>query len=324
MKTSTRIPSDIDPLQLSIGEEPMTAPHQRPPSTQAASPDSQAATAAPQQPRLPLTVAPSTRMPPSRGVPTEPLETRIAVRNLEAGYANHKVLKSINMDVPPRSVTAIMGPSGCGKSTFIRCINRLHEETPGAWSRGEVMLDGQDLFHPSIDPVDMRRKIGMVFQRPNPFPTFTIYENVAAGLRLNGWRRGVMLDERVEKSLRRAALWEEVKDRLHTAGTGLSGGQQQRLCIARAIAVEPEILLADEPASALDPVATERVEELLLDLKKDYTILLVTHNIQQAARVADRTAFFLLGDLIEYGPTNDLFTKPKDSRTDAFISGRFG
>jgi phosphate transport system ATP-binding protein len=228
------------------------------------------------------------------------------------------------MDVPPRSVTAIMGPSGCGKSTFIRCINRLHEETPGAWSRGEVILDGQDLFHPSIDPVDMRRKIGMVFQRPNPFPTFTIYENVAAGLRLNGWRRGAKLDERVEKSLRRSALWDEVKDRLHTPGTGLSGGQQQRLCIARAIAVEPEILLADEPASALDPVATERVEELLLNLKKDYTILLVTHNIQQAARVADRTAFFLLGDLIEYGPTNDLFTKPKDSRTDAFISGRFG
>ncbi|MDB5320946.1 MAG: phosphate transporter ATP-binding protein PhoT family [Phycisphaerales bacterium] len=256
--------------------------------------------------------------------PVEQAPARIAVRNLEAGYGNHKVLKSINMDVPPRSVTAIMGPSGCGKSTFIRCINRLHEETHGAWSRGEVILDGQDLFHPSIDPVDMRRKIGMVFQRPNPFPTFTIYENVAAGLRLNGFRRGAKLDERVEKSLRRAALWDEVKDRLHTAGTGLSGGQQQRLCIARAIAVEPEILLADEPASALDPVATERIEELLLNLKQDYTILLVTHNIQQAARVADRTAFFLLGDLIEYGPTNDLFTKPKDSRTDAFISGRFG
>jgi phosphate transport system ATP-binding protein len=186
------------------------------------------------------------------------------------------------------------------------------------------MLDGQDLFHPSIDPVDMRRRIGMVFQRPNPFPTFSIYENVAAGLRLNGWRRGHKLDDRVEKSLRRAALWDEVKDRLHSAGTGLSGGQQQRLCIARAIAVEPEILLADEPASALDPVATERVEELLLDLKKDYTILLVTHNIQQAARVADRTAFFLLGDLVELGPTRDVFTKPKDSRTEAFISGRFG
>jgi len=289
------------------------AEHLRPTSNPGAKP----MTDAPSAPRLAPTVKPA---PPAR--PEE--LARISVRNLEAGYANHKVLKSIHMDVPPRSVTAIMGPSGCGKSTFIRCINRLHEETPGAWSRGEVILDGQNLFHPAIDPVEMRRKIGMVFQRPNPFPTFSIYENVAAGLRLNGWRKGSKLDERVEKSLRRAALWDEVKDRLHSAGTGLSGGQQQRLCIARAIAVEPEILLADEPASALDPVATERVEELLLDLKKDYTILLVTHNIQQAARVADRTAFFLLGDLIEYGPTNDLFTKPRDSRTDAFISGRFG
>jgi phosphate transport system ATP-binding protein len=252
------------------------------------------------------------------------VDNRITVRNLEAGYGDHRVLKNIQMDIPPRSVTAIMGPSGCGKSTFIRCVNRLHEETPGAWARGEILLDAQNLFDPSVDPVVMRRRIGMVFQRPNPFPTFSIYENVAAGLRLNGWKRGPKLDERVEKSLRRAALWEEVKDRLNKPGTSLSGGQQQRLCIARAIAVDPEVLLADEPASALDPVATERVEELLLDLKKDYTILLVTHNIQQAARVADRTAFFLLGDLIEYGPTNDLFTKPNDSRTDAFISGRFG
>jgi phosphate transport system ATP-binding protein len=251
-------------------------------------------------------------------------DARISVRNLDAGYGDRRILKSINMDIPPRSVTAIMGPSGCGKSTFIRGINRLHEETPGAWAKGEVILDNQDLFDPRVDPVEIRRKIGMVFQRPNPFPTFSIYENVAAGLRLNGWRKGARLDERVEKSLRRAALWDEVKDRLHSPGTGLSGGQQQRLCIARAIAVEPEILLADEPASALDPVATERIEELFLDLKKDYTILLVTHNIQQAARIADRTAFFLLGDLIEYGTTNDLFTNPGDSRTEAFISGRFG
>jgi phosphate transport system ATP-binding protein len=251
-------------------------------------------------------------------------DARISVRGLDAGYGDRRILKSINMDVPPRSVTAIMGPSGCGKSTFVRCINRLHEETPAAWAKGEVILDGQDLFEARVDPVEIRRRIGMVFQRPNPFPTFSIYENVAAGLRLNGWRKGARLDERVEKSLRRAALWEEVKDRLHSPGTGLSGGQQQRLCIARAIAVEPEILLADEPASALDPVATERIEELFLDLKKDYTILLVTHNIQQAARIADRTAFFLLGDLIEYGPTNNVFTNPSDSRTEAFISGRFG
>jgi phosphate transport system ATP-binding protein len=309
------------PLQLSI-EDAQRESASDPKSTDPR-PTAMTNTSRPTSTPRPVLHAPAPQ-PPAPGAPRPQEAARISVRNLEAGYGNHRVLKSINMDVPPRSVTAIMGPSGCGKSTFIRCVNRLHEETPGAWSRGEVVLDGQDLFHPSIDPVDMRRKIGMVFQRPNPFPTFTIYENVAAGLRLNGWRRGNKLDERVEKSLRRAALWEEVKDRLHTAGTGLSGGQQQRLCIARAIAVEPEILLADEPASALDPVATERVEELLLDLKKDYTILLVTHNIQQAARVADRTAFFLLGDLIEYGPTNDLFTKPNDSRTDAFISGRFG
>lgn len=259
---------------------------------------------------------------PARPLPDQP--PRISVKNLDAGYGDHKILKSIHMDVPPCSVTAIMGPSGCGKSTFIRCINRLHEETPGAWARGEVLLDGQNLFGAGVDPVVTRRMIGMVFQRPNPFPTFSIYENVAAGLRLNGMKRGSELDARVERSLRRAALWEEVKDRLNMPGTGLSGGQQQRLCIARAIAVEPEILLADEPASALDPIATERIEELFLDLKKDYTILLVTHNIQQAARVADRTAFFLLGDLIEYGPTGEIFTNPKDSRTESFISGRFG
>jgi len=283
--------------------------------------------AVPADPRRPaatiMPTPPPAPAPPVAHLPQDDV-ARISVRKLDAGYGDARILKSINIDIPPRSVTAIMGPSGCGKSTFIRCINRLHEETPGAWARGEVVLDGQNLFDPSVDPVDMRRRIGMVFQRPNPFPTFSIYENVAAGLRLNGWRKGHKLDERVEKSLRVAALWDEVKDRLHSPGTGLSGGQQQRLCIARAIAVEPEILLADEPASALDPVATERIEELFLDLKKDYTILLVTHNIQQAARIADRTAFFLLGDLIEYGPTNDLFTNPSDSRTEAFISGRFG
>jgi len=322
MKSTTSINTDEETPAILLGVEEdrpvATGPKPLDPRPSAMPP-----TAKINMPAQSAFVAPSVQRH-AGGVPLAEEEPRISVRNLEAGYGGHKVLKSINMDVPPRSVTAIMGPSGCGKSTFIRCINRLHEEAPGAWSKGTVMLDGQNLFHPSIDPVEMRRKIGMVFQRPNPFPTFSIYENVAAGLRLNGWRRGSKLDERVEKSLRRAALWEEVKDRLNTAGTGLSGGQQQRLCIARAIAVEPEILLADEPASALDPVATERIEELLLDLKKDYTILLVTHNIQQAARVADRTAFFLLGDLIEYGPTGDLFTKPSDSRTEAFISGRFG
>lgn len=323
MKTTVPTANDdaAAPIKLSVGEQrrDATTSEQKtnpmPPSTSTSGTSSTAS-----QTTFVAPIAQRPAAPPSE----TPEVARISIRNLEAGYTGHKVLKSINMDVAPRSVTAIMGPSGCGKSTFIRCINRLHEEAPGAWSKGNVMLDGQDLFHPSVDPVVIRRKIGMVFQRPNPFPTFSIYDNVAAGLKLNGWRRGGKLDERVEKSLRRAALWDEVKDRLSSPGTGLSGGQQQRLCIARAIAVEPEILLADEPASALDPIATERIEELFLDLKKDYTILLVTHNIQQAARIADKTAFFLLGDLIEYGPTGDLFTKPADSRTEAFISGRFG
>jgi phosphate transport system ATP-binding protein len=273
--------------------------------------------------------APITKMPPpprpsSPNPPAAIVEPRISVRNLQAGYGDHRVLKGIHMDVPPRSVTAIMGPSGCGKSTFIRCINRLHEETPGAWSRGQVILDGQDLFHPSIDPVDMRRKIGMVFQRPNPFPTFTIYENVAAGLRLNGWRRGAKLDERVEKSLRRSALWDEVKDRLHTPGIGLSGGQQQRLCIARAIAVKPSVLLLDEPASALDPISTAKVEELIEELASDYCIAIVTHNMQQAARASQFTAFMYLGELIEFNRTDNIFTAPANKRTQDYVTGRFG
>jgi phosphate transport system ATP-binding protein len=217
-----------------------------------------------------------------------------------------------------------MGPSGCGKSTFIRCLNRLHEETPGSWARGIVCIDDRNIFDRSVDPVELRRHVGMVFQRPNPFPTFSIYGNVAAGLKLNGIRKRAALDERVENSLRRAALWDEVKDRLHKQASSLSGGQQQRLCIARALAVEPEILLLDEPCSALDPVATERIEELLTDLKRDYTLVMVTHNIQQAARVADRTVFLLAGALVEFGPTSDLFTNPRDPRTEAFISGRFG
>jgi len=249
---------------------------------------------------------------------------RIVVQDLDAGFGAHRVLKSISLSVPGRALTAIMGPSGCGKSTFIRCINRLHEETPGAWVRGQMKLDGGDLYTGGIDPVQLRRMIGMVFQRPNPFPTFSIYANVAAGLRLNGMRKRALLDERVEKSLRKAALWDEVKDRLEKPGTSLSGGQQQRLCIARALAVEPEILLLDEPCSALDPVATERIEELLTDLKREYALVMVTHNIQQAARVADRTIFLLLGELVEQGPTSEVFTNPKDPRTESFISGRFG
>jgi phosphate transport system ATP-binding protein len=249
---------------------------------------------------------------------------RIAIRHLEAGFGEHRVLKSISLSMPGRALTAVMGPSGCGKSTFVRCINRLHEETPGAWIRGSIRLDGQDLSGRAVDPVELRRKIGMVFQRPNPFPTFSVYGNVAVGPRLNGMRKRAELDERVERSLRRAALWDEVKDRLDRPGVSLSGGQQQRLCIARALAVEPEILLLDEPCSALDPVATERIEELLGDLKREYTLVMVTHNIQQAARVADRTVFLLLGELVEEGPTSEVFTNPKDPRTESFISGRFG
>jgi phosphate transport system ATP-binding protein len=249
---------------------------------------------------------------------------RILVDQLEAGFGKQRVLRSISLAIRDRAITAIIGPSGCGKSTFIRCLNRLHEEIPGAWVRGHMRLDGKDLYAPSLDPVELRRRIGMVFQRPNPFPTFSIYENVAVGLRLNGIRKRSLLDERVEQSLRRAALWDEVKDRLDHPGTGLSGGQQQRLCIARALAVEPEILLLDEPCSALDPMATERIEELLLDLEHDYTLVMVTHNIQQAARVANRTIFLLLGEMVEEGPTSEMFTNPKDPRTESYISGRFG
>ena len=249
---------------------------------------------------------------------------RIVVEELRAGFGKHEVLKGLSFRLTDRAITAVMGPSGCGKSTFIRCVNRLHEETVGAWVKGRIRIDGWDVYAPGVDPVALRRRVGMVFQRPNPFPTFSIYDNLAVGLRLHGVRKRAALDERVERALRRAALWEEVKDRLKRPGTSLSGGQQQRLCIARALSVEPEIVLLDEPTSALDPIATERIEELLCDLKKDYTLVLVTHNIQQAARVADRTLFFLLGELVEEGPTSELFTTPRDPRTESFISGRFG
>ena len=249
---------------------------------------------------------------------------RIFAENIVGGFGDMTVLKGISLKIAHRSLTAIMGPSGCGKSTFIRCINRLHEEIPRAWVTGKIILDGQDIYGNDVDPVAIRRKIGMVFQRPNPFPTFSIYDNVAAGPRLNGMRKRRALDEIVEKSLRHAALWDEVKDRLDRPGTGLSGGQQQRLCIARALAVDPEILLLDEPCSALDPIGTERIEELLVQLKSEYTIIMVTHNIQQAGRIADRAVFLLMGELVEEGLTADVFTSPKDPRTEAFISGRFG
>ncbi|MHB1404515.1 MAG: phosphate ABC transporter ATP-binding protein PstB [Desulfitobacteriaceae bacterium] len=246
----------------------------------------------------------------------------LSVRNLDAWYGSNKTLKGINMEIPPNQVTAIIGPSGCGKSTFVRCINRMHETLPGSKVSGEILLDGENIYEQ--DPVKIRKTVGMVFQKANPFPSMSIYENVIAGLRLNGVHSREKLRSSAEKSLRMAALWDEVYDRLNYSGMSLSGGQQQRLCIARALAVEPSVLLMDEPASALDPIATLRIEELILELKNQYTIVIVTHNMQQAARIADSTAFFLSGELVEHGPTSEIFTNPKDKRTEDYITGRFG
>jgi phosphate transport system ATP-binding protein len=252
------------------------------------------------------------------------LETKMRIRSLKAGFGKSIVLKGIDLDVPERSVTAIMGPSGCGKTTFIRCLNRIHELTPRAFVQGDVLLDGENIYDPRADPVAIRRRIGMVFQKPNPFPTMTVYDNVAAGLKLNGVKDRKLLDGVVERSLRMAFLWDEVKNDLRKSGSALSGGQQQRLCIARAIAVQPEVLLMDEPASALDPTATAKIEEAMMELKKQYTIVIVTHNMQQAARVADYTAFFYLGELVEFGETAQLFENPKKELTERYITGKFG
>jgi phosphate transport system ATP-binding protein len=241
---------------------------------------------------------------------------------LHAWFGERHVLKDVSLEIPAFAVTAIIGPSGCGKSTFLRCLNRMHELVPGARASGTVRLDGDDLYARGVDPVDLRRRVGMVFQRPNPFPTMSIQDNVAAGPRLNGHRG--RLDELVERCLRQAALWDEVKDRLRASALSLSGGQQQRLCIARALAVEPEVLLMDEPASALDPVATARIEELMHELKERYTIVIVTHNMQQAARASDRTAFFYMGELVEDGPTEQIFTNPREQRTEDYVTGKFG
>jgi phosphate transport system ATP-binding protein len=247
----------------------------------------------------------------------------IAVSGLDAFYGAGHAIKDVSIEYVPNKVTAMIGPSGSGKSTVLRCLNRMHEEIPGARAEGQVLLDAQDIYGPSVDVVAVRRAIGMVFQKPNPFPTMSIFDNVAAGLKLNGVK-GVDLKERVEQSLRGASLWEEVKDRLGEPGIGLSGGQQQRLCIARTIAVEPQVILMDEPCSALDPIATLKIEELIADLKQRFTIVIVTHNMQQAARVADTTAFFLEGELIEHAPTNEVFTKPSDTRTEEYVTGKFG
>jgi phosphate transport system ATP-binding protein len=245
------------------------------------------------------------------------------VRNLNLFYGKNQALKNITIDIEKNKVTAFIGPSGCGKSTFIRCFNRMNDLIEGCRIEGEMTFDGKDIYDPSIDVVDLRTKVGMVFQAPNPFP-MSIYDNVAYGLRCQGVRDKKILDEVVATSLKKAALYEEVKDRLNSNALRLSGGQQQRLCIARAIALEPEVILMDEPTSALDPIATAKIEELMEDLKKDYTIIIVTHSMQQAARISDRTAFFLLGDLVEIGDTKDMFHAPRDKRTEDYITGRFG
>jgi phosphate transport system ATP-binding protein len=246
------------------------------------------------------------------------------VKNLSLWYGEKRAISDVTLNIASNAVTAIIGPSGCGKSTFIRCLKRMHELVPKTRIKGSVLLQGEDLYSSTVDPAIVRRRVGMVFQKSNPFPTMSIGENVVIGLRLNGVRNQKFLNERLETSLRMAALWDEVKDDLHKPGTSLSGGQQQRLCIARALAVQPEVLLMDEPCSALDPIATAKIEELIYELKTQYTIVTVTHNMQQAGRISDYTAFFYLGKLIEFGPTTKIFTNPSERQTEDYITGRFG
>jgi phosphate transport system ATP-binding protein len=265
--------------------------------------------------KLATEAAAERRTPPKAG-------HTITLQGVHAFYGDTHAVRGVDVQYEANRVTAMIGPSGCGKSTLVRCINRMHEEIPGARAEGKILLDDIDLYDDGVDVVAVRRAVGMVFQKPNPFPTMSIFDNVAAGLRLSG-RKGDLQD-RVERSLRGASLWEEVKDRLDKPGIGLSGGQQQRLCIARTIAVEPEVILMDEPCSALDPVATLKIEELIEDLKQRYTIVIVTHNMQQAARVADKTAFMLSGELVEVDSTDKIFTNPGDSRTEEYVTGKFG
>jgi len=248
----------------------------------------------------------------------------LTVRNLSVFFGKNAAVKNVSLDIAAHAVTAIIGPSGCGKSTFLRSLNRMHELVPEARMDGEIRLFGHDLYSRDVEPVIVRRRVGMVFQKSNPFPTMSIVDNVTVGLRLNGVRARTMLAERAEKALRMVALWDEVKDRLHAPAISLSGGQQQRLCIARAIVVQPEVLLMDEPASALDPIATSKIEELIQELKANFTIVIVTHNMQQAARISDDTAFFYLGELVEFGRTADIFTKPARKQTEDYVTGRFG
>ena len=252
------------------------------------------------------------------------MQNKISVKDLDFYYGRAQALYDISLDIPERQVVAFIGPSGCGKSTFLRTLNRMNDTIPGTRAEGAVLIDGENIYAPGTDVVALRRKVGMVFQKSNPFPK-SIFENVAYGIRINGIHNGRSdMNDRVEKALRDAALWDEVKDRLSTSAFGLSGGQQQRLCIARALAVQPEVVLMDEPASALDPIATQKIEELVVTLKRDYTIVIVTHNMQQASRVSDRTAFFMLGKLVEYGPTMKMFQNPDEKLTEDYITGRFG
>ncbi len=250
-------------------------------------------------------------------------EIKVEVKNVDLFYGTFQALKGINMDIEVNRVTALIGPSGCGKSTFLKCINRMNDLIPGCRVTGDIIIDGTDIYKGDIDVAYLRKEVGMVFQKPNPFE-MSIFDNIAYGPRIHGLRDKKKLEIVVERSLKRAALWDEVKDRLHQSALGISGGQQQRLCIARVLAVEPSILLMDEPTSALDPISTGKIEELIAELKNDYTIIIVTHNMQQAARVSDKTAFFLLGDMIEAGPTTQIFQLPKDKRTEDYITGRFG
>lgn len=260
----------------------------------------------------------------TRRRPDSQRRSKVSIRGINAWFGSKQALRNINLDIEENAATAFMGPSGCGKTTLIRCMNRMHEMTLGARTKGQIILDGIDIYDRSIDPVIIKRRIGMVFQKPNPFPTMSIFDNVAAGLKLNGIKDKKLIREIVEESLDGAGLWEEVKNELDKPGMSLSGGQQQRLCIARALAMQPEILLMDEPTSALDPIASSKIEDLVHKLKKDLTIIMVTHNMQQAARVADRAAFMYLGEVIEYGFTKQIFQNPEQELTEKFVSGKFG
>jgi phosphate transport system ATP-binding protein len=273
-----------------------------------------------------LKSAPSAPTPVAPAAPARAAGTAVTfdVRQLNVWFGGNHVLRGVSLEILPKAVTAIIGPSGCGKSTFLRALNRMHDLVPGARVEGRITLFGEDLYGRDVDATLVRRRVGMVFQKSNPFPTMSIAENATVGLRLNGLRQKDLLHERMERSLRMAALWDEVKDRLHANALSLSGGQQQRLCIARALAIEPEVLLMDEPASALDPLATAKIEELILRLKQDYTIVIVTHNMQQAARISGQTAFFYLGELIEFDQTSRIFTSPRQKQTEDYVTGRFG